>query len=93
VSETSITGAAVAIDFLLHTCREGRFYEDHDESLAMLADAEEALAFLADAASVPAVPTEQLRAAIRFLGNSDITPMGRRILESICEEHEADGEH
>lgn len=50
MSEQSVTGAALAIDILLLAVREGRFYEDHDESWEMLADAEEALNILADAA-------------------------------------------
>lgn len=48
--EFSAAGHALAIELLLDTCRDGTFYEDHDESLMMLHDAEEALNILADAA-------------------------------------------
>lgn len=47
---TSLTGAALAIDLLLHELRNGTFYQDHDESMMMLHDAEEALNLLANAA-------------------------------------------
>lgn len=47
---TSLTGAALAIDLLLHELRRGTFYQDHDESMMMLHDAEVALDALADAA-------------------------------------------
>lgn len=58
----------------------------------MLADAEEALTILADAATEPSITTAQVRGVLRFLGDSDITPMGRRIFESICEEAESNHE-
>lgn len=47
---TSLTGAALAIELLLHKLREGTFYEDHDTAMMMLYDAEVALDALADAA-------------------------------------------
>ncbi len=34
------------------------------------------------------VDTQRIRAALRLIGDSDITPGGRRVLESICDEAE-----
>lgn len=33
------------------------------------------------------VPVEQLRAAIRLIGDQDMTPAAKRILEQICDQH------
>lgn len=36
------------------------------------------------------VPVAQLRAAIRLLYPDEMTPQAKRVLESICEEHETE---
>lgn len=36
------------------------------------------------------IPVEQLRAAIRLLYPDEMTPNAKRVLESICEEHDSD---
>lgn len=33
------------------------------------------------------VPVEQLRAAIRLIGDQDMTPVAKRVLEQICAQH------
>lgn len=35
-----------------------------------------------------AVPVNQLRAAIALIGAEDMTPTAKRVLESVCEQHD-----
>lgn len=61
--KVGLTTAITDVQALLWTCREGTFYEDHDQSLEILANAEAGLALLIE--RLPRPPHEVERGEVR----------------------------
>ncbi len=86
LTERDATAVQVVTEYLIHQPEQGEWeWEDHCEGIAggILA-ALEAHGYVLAAADAQSVPVAQLRAVIALIGDEDMTPTARRMLESVC---------